>query len=262
MQTIDYHNMNKLNLSLPPKNNSLTRTILMSLLVIGVAFGVYAYNFVIIFKSEVRGLVYGETTSSGGNYTLHTLKYYYTFNGITYFDEVDYLGENELEVGDSLIIRVLKPYPPKHAIQTIYRNHKNSVSYNAEDFFETQYHMHINELGDYSASEKDTIITPNENRLIYPVNAPDELIQSTITSIDAIQFNRGSLIDFFILRDTPDTLYLHPVYFYLDQYSVDGHPALAMHNNLKQLIKNKHIHLSVLDKKNAKHERILKPLHN
>lgn len=234
----------------------------MALLVISVGFAVYAYNFVILLKSEVPGLVYGETTSSGGNYTLHTLKYYYTFSGITYFDEVDYMGENELRVGDSLTLRVLQPYPQKHAIQTIYRNHGNREFYNAEGFFETQYHMHINKLGDYSAAAKDTLLTPNESKLIYPVNASDELIQATIGSIDAIRFNRGSLIDFYILKDTPDTVYLHPVYFYLDQYSVDAHPSLAIHKHLKQRIANKHIHLSVLDKNNAKHERILKPLHN
>ena len=234
----------------------------MALLVIGVGFAVYAYNFVIILKSEVPGLVYGETTSSGGNYTWHTLKYYYTFNSVTYFDEVDYMGENELHVSDSLTIRVLKPYPQKHTIQTIYRTPKNPESYNAEAFFETQYHMHINKLSDYSASAKDTLITPNENKLIYPVNAADKLIQATIASIDAIRFNRGSLIDFFILKNTPDTVYLHPVYFYLDQYSVDAHPSLAIHKHLKQRITNKHIHLSILDKNNAKHERILKPLYN
>jgi len=254
--------MNKANLSPPQNKNSLTRITLMSLLVIGVVFSVYAYNFVIILKCEVPGQVYGETTSSGGNYTLHTLKYYYTFSGITYFDEVDYMGENELQVGDSLTIRVLKPYPQKHAIQTIYHNPQNTEFYNAEAFFETQYHMHINKLSDYSALERDTLLTPNKNKVIYPVNASDELMQSTIASIDAIRFNRGSLIDFYILKDTPDTVYLHPVYFYLDQYSVDAHPSLAMHQHLKQRIVNKHIHLSVLDKNNAKHERILRPHQN
>ncbi len=234
----------------------------MAVLVIGLAFGIYAYNYVILLKTEVSGQVYGESTSSGGNYTLHTLKYYYTYNGTTYFDEVDYLGNNELEVGDSLILRVFKPYPQKHAIQTLHRQHNRQGTYDAEALFETKYHMHINKLSDYSAAQKDTLLTPHENRLIYPTDVSDELLQAAIASIDAIQFNRGSLIDFYILKDTPDTLYLHPVYFYLDQYSVDAHPSLAIYNHLKQRIKNKSIHLSVLDKKNAKHERILQPLYN
>lgn len=234
------------------------RPVLIALLLLFFGFGLYAYQYVVLFNAQTTGYVYGESTSKGSNYKLHTLKYCYSYKDITYFDQVDYMGNNELEVGDSIELRLFTFLPQKHVIETIFRNNSSPTSYDPESRFDSRYHMHINYLSDYQAKTTDTLRTPADKQLIYPTSSSKEMIDATIKSIDAIRFNRGSLIEFYILTNTPDTIYLHPVYYYLDEYSVDGYPASVLKQQLSQHFPQKHIHISILDKKNPKHERVLK----
>jgi len=246
-----------------PKNMSrekkyfLLRTIGITLFLLLNVVAVYLYYYVLVFNSIEAGKVYGDSTFNGGRYEVYTLKYYYQHRGITYFDKIDYTMTKELEVGDSLELRVLNPFPNKHMIKKVIRDVSKKHNYHHEDGFKTQYHMHINQLDDYTPVNANTIETPEGNKLLLAVNEHPEVKKEIIKTIDNVRFNRGTLIDYFILRSKKDSIYLHSVYHYLNDFSIDAMPSRIIYKQLKRSFPNKAIHISILDKDNPKKERLV-----
>ncbi len=239
------------------KKRFLIRTITITLLLICNVIVIYLYYYVLIFNSIEAGKVYGDSVFNGGRYEVHTIKYYYQHKGITYFDKIDYMMTNDLEIGDSLELRVLTPYPSKHMIQKVMRDESIQTNYHHEDNLLTQYHMHIKNLNDYEPANAITIETPRGNKLVLSDQTPSVIKDKVIHTIDNIRFNRGSLIEYFIFRNNKDSIILHSVYHYLNDFSIDAIPSLIMKQRLKIQFPDKQIHLSILDKNNPKRERKL-----
>jgi len=240
------------------KKKSLRRTIIISLLLVCNVLVIYLYYYVLIFNTTEAGKVYGESTNNSAQYKIHTLKYYYQHNGVSYFDKIDNIISQELEVGDSLELRVFKPYPAKHMIQKVTRDVSQSNTYHHEDNLQTLYHSHITDLKDYEPKKSYKILTPEGNHLILSDQAPQAVKDKVVTTIDNVRFNRGSLIEYFVLRANQDSIILHSVYHYLNDFSIDAMPAQVMQKQLQSAFPHKNIKISILDKNNAKRERQLK----
>lgn len=239
------------------KRRFLIRTISISALLIINVLIIYLYYYVLVFNSIEMGKVYGDSTFNGGRYEIYTLKYYYQHKNITYFDKIDYVMTKDLEVGDSLVLRVLNPYPPKHMIKKVIRNESKKPSYHHEDGLKTEYHIHIEKLRDYEPQDANTLNTPNDNKLILSTNTSAKIKTEVIKTIDNVRFNRGSLIEYFILKSNQDSITLHSVYHYLNDFSIDAMPSRIIYQQLNNSFPDKKISISILDKNNPKRERKL-----
>ncbi len=248
-------------MSTPKKERQsfLTRAILISALLIVNVIVIYLYYYVLVFNTIEPGKVYGESTFNGGRYEVYTLKYYYQHNNITYFDKVDYVMGQDLQLGDSIALRVLRPYPSKHMVDKVFRDESKNLSYNCEDGFIVQYNEFINTFTDYEDESFSDILSPQGNTIHLSDAGYEKQAQQAIEVIDNIRFNRGSLVDYFILKMDEDSIHLRSVYHYLNDFSTDAMPSKMMYQNLSTLFPAKHLHISVFDTDNPKKERVLDP---
>ncbi|MBS2213229.1 hypothetical protein KEM09_17580 [Carboxylicivirga mesophila] len=235
----------------------ITRTILISTILIAAVTGTYLYYFVLVFNAIEHGKVYGESTVKGGRYEVYTLKYYYQHNNSTYFDKVDYVIGQELQLGDSIAVRVLKPYPPKHMVDKVYRDDSKRYTYDCKDGFLIRYNEHINTITDYEDKASRVIQTSEDNAIHLSDNTSERTTAIMTDAIDNIKFNMGSLVDYYIIKTSNDTVYLHAVYHYLNDFSTDAMPSKILHQQLNKQLTDKHIHISVVEKDNPKKEFIL-----
>lgn len=242
----------------PTNLNTTFRTIAMTLLVVGIAVIWYIYHYILIFNDTCHGKIYGDNIFKGGRYEVKSLKYYYQHNGFIYFDSMDEIVVNEYETGDSLKISALSFYPSKHRIIEVHRDLTQRFSYNPEDGFITQYHMHISKFEDYYGSNNQLFTSPEGNAYYYSTKQNTSNAKNIGIILDKIKFNQGSLIESSIIRENKDSLIVKQVYFYLNNFSLDAEPSKALRQELKKTFPNKTLKLSVLDKSNPKHERILK----
>lgn len=236
---------------------TIKRAIIISTLLILNVLGIYLYYYVLIFNSIEKGKVYGESIFNGGRYEIYTLKYFYKYKENTYFDKVDYVMVRDLQLGDSMDIRVLKPYPKNHMVDKVYRDHSKTYHYHCDDGFKIIYNEHIQNLDDYKSKESKSIITPDGNSIFINEDCTLEHIKNISQTIDRIKFNRGSIIDYYMANVGKDTISLRAIYFYLNDFSTDAMPSKVMYGELKKLYPNKHLHLSVLEADNPKKERVL-----
>lgn len=243
----------------PPNERKafIIRTIIIITLLLGNLVGIYLYYYVLIFKSVEPGKVYGESTFNGGRYEVHTLKYYYQHKGITYFDKVDYVIGQELQLGDSLAVRVLRPYPPMHMVEKIYRDESKAISYDCEKGFIIRYNEAINTMPDYEAKSFSTIHSEQDYTIHVDNKMPENMTKKIIEVIDNIRFNHGSLVEYFILKMENEAICLYSVYYYTNAFATDAMPSKLMHQQLKRIFPDKEFHLSVLDKNQPKKERML-----
>lgn len=236
----------------------ILRTIAMSILVFSLAGSWYLYHYVLVFNDTVHGIIYGDSVFNGGRYEVHTLKYYYEHEGISYFDKIDEVVLNEYEVGDSLIIDVLNIYPKKHRIKEVHRDVSPREEYKPEALFETQYHMHINQLEDYRGEESEQYTSPNGHKFHYSTQDTQWHNDKIAAVFDRIHFNNGSLIESSIVRHTRDSIIIYQIYYYLNNFSLHAHPSQVLSKYLEKEFPDTKIRVSVLDMKNAKHERIVR----
>ncbi|MCT4590955.1 MAG: hypothetical protein N4A71_24235 [Carboxylicivirga sp.] len=232
--------------------------IILSLLVLNVV-GIYLYYYVLIFNTVETGKVYASIEVNGGSFKVQTLKYYYQHKGISYFDQIDYVLTPVLQLGDSMDIRVLKPYPPKHMIAKVYRDESKTHDYNCTDGFTIHYNEHINQLKDYESQATQTILTPEGNVVNMQKSTPDEMANKIKACIDKLRFNQGSLIDYYIVQTNANSIRIHSIYHYLNDLSTDAMPSKVLHQKLKKEFPNKSLHLSIIEKDNPKKEHILDP---
>ncbi|MCU4176643.1 hypothetical protein [Carboxylicivirga sp. N1Y90] len=240
------------------RNFFILRTIAMSILVFSLAGSWYFYHYVLVFNDTVSGIIYGDSVFNGGRYEVHTLKYYYEHEGITYFDKIDEVVLNQYKVGDSLIIDVLNFYPKKHRINQVHRDAKPRFKYDPEALFITQYHMHINQLEDYRGEESKLLTSPNGNEFHYSAQNTVPYDDEIASVLDRIRFNNGSLIETSTVRHTMDSVIVFQIYYYLNKFSLHAHPSLVLRKYLQEEFPDKKIKVSILDKSNAKHERIVR----
>lgn len=238
------------------RKNTIRSIIIAGLLIINVLV-VYLYYYVLIFNSVEIGEVYGESTYNGGQYEIYTLKYFYKHGNNTHFDKIDYVMNQDLSLGDSLELRVFKPYPKKHRIQKVFRDESIKQSYDCNEGLTLQYNSHINNISDYESHQSKTIKTPRGNRLIIGTSVSNNIIKEVESAIDKIIFNHGTVIDYYILNVTPDTITLHSIYHYLNDYTTDVMPSRVIHNELSKKLPNKHFHISIIDKNTPKKEQVL-----
>ncbi|TRX66009.1 hypothetical protein [Carboxylicivirga sp. M1479] len=235
----------------------IKRTIIISSLLILNVVGIYLYYYVLVFNSIETGKVYGESTFNGGRYEIYTLKYFYQHKDVYYFDKIDYVMAQDLQLGDSIKVRVLKPYPQKHMVHKVYRDDSKTINYDAKDGFMVEYNAYIEQFSDYEASKHIQHITPRKNTLLIKQNEETHVQNAVERAIDNIHFNRGSIVDYYIVNTSNDSLYIRAVYHYLNDFSTDAMPFKMIQKQLKRSLPNKHLHISVLDKSNAKKEHIL-----
>lgn len=235
----------------------IIRTIIILTLLIGNLVGIYLYYYVLVLKSVEPGKVYGESTFNGGRYEVYTLKYYYLHNNITYFDKVDYVMGQDLQLGDSLAVRVLRPYPPKHMVDRVYRDESKPNTYNCEDGFIIRYNEAINTMPDYEAQSFSVVQSKQDYTIHVDNKIPDDIKNKVIAAIDNIRFNRGSLVEYFILKLENETICLYSVYYYMNAFSTDAMPSKLLYQQLMRVLPDKEFHLSVLDKNHPKKERML-----
>ncbi|WP_439183268.1 hypothetical protein [Carboxylicivirga taeanensis] len=238
------------------QSSGITRALVISLLLITNLIVIYLYYYVLVFYSVESGKVYGESTYKDGQYEIYTLKYYYQHKGVSYFDKIDYVMGHDLELGDSLAVRVLRPHPPKHMVDKVYRDESKKFHYHSDDGFLIQYNEFINKLSDYEEVSSKCVRSPQGNTLHLSKETAEYDIGPIIEVIDNIRFNRGSLIDYFILDVNNDSIQLRATYHYLNNFSTDAMPSRIMHHQLKSLFPKKHIHVSVIDANRPKKEYI------
>ncbi|MCG8578761.1 MAG: hypothetical protein MI866_02525 [Bacteroidales bacterium] len=233
------------------------RTIIISSILVLNVVVIYLYYYVLIFNAIAPGKVYGESIFTGGRYEIYTLKYYYQYDGITYFDKIDYVMGQDLELGDSINFRVLKPYPTKHIVDKVYRDESKRYQYDCEDGFIIRYNEEINVHSDYLGKETETITTNENSRIKLSPQTPQDIKDNVSQSIDNIRFNRGSIIDYYMLKVVGESVYLYSVYHYMNDFSTDAMPAKIIYQELQKRMPDKDIHVSVLDLDNAKKEYML-----
>ncbi|WP_430815033.1 hypothetical protein [Carboxylicivirga sp. RSCT41] len=233
------------------------RTIIISSILVLNVVVIYLYYYVLVFNAIAPGKVYGESIFKGGRYEVYTLKYYYQHNDITYFDKIDYVMGQDLELGDSLNFRVLKPYPPKHIVDRVFRDASKRHEYDCEDGFIIRYNEEINVHSDYLNDDAELISTQRDNRIKLSPQTPQNIIEDVSRAIDNIRFNRGSIIDYYMLKAVDNSIYLYSVYHYMNDFSTDAMPAKIIYHELKKLMPDKDIYISVLDMDNAKKEHML-----
>ncbi len=235
----------------------IIRTIAMSALVLAVISIFLVYHYVLVLNAQVYGKIYGESVFKGGRYEIKTLKYSYEYEGNIYFDKKDEVVLNELELGDSLVIKLLRFYPQKHRISEVRRDLSKHSNYDPEDGFETKYHMHINAFEDYYGPKSNTYTSRDGNEFKYSATGTVPYTESIGDILDKVKFNQGSLVESSIIRHSKDSLIVYQIYYYLNNYSLDAKPPMAIKTELQTLFPDKIIKVSVLDKSNPKHERIL-----
>ncbi len=239
------------------RKSFIIRTAIILTLLIGNVVGIYLYYYVLVFNAIGPGKVYGESIFKSGQYKVNTVKYYYQHKGISYFDKIDYVVVQDLQLGDSLAVRVFRPYPTKHMVDQVFRDESKNLTYNCEDGFIIQYNEEINDIPDYEAKSFSIIQSEHDNCIHVDDMLTEDEKNKIIKVIDNIRFNHGSLIEYFILKKENKTIYLHLVNYYLNDFSTDAMPSKVMYNELTRLFPNKTFHISVLDKDQAKKERIL-----
>ncbi|MBK3519310.1 hypothetical protein [Carboxylicivirga marina] len=233
------------------------RTVIISALLILNVTAIYLYYYVLIFNDVVPGKVYGESTFNGGRYEIYTLKYYYQHKGISYFDKIDYVMGQDLNLGDSIDLRVLRPYPKKHIVNKVYRDNSISHQYDCDDGFIIRYNAFIEELEDYSPGSTETLTTPNDNRIKLQPNTDVSIKSTVVQTIDNIRFNRGSIIDYYILKIKGASLELYSVYHYMNDFSTDAMPSKVIYHELCKKLPELNIQVSALQLDNPKKERLL-----
>ncbi|MCU4157644.1 hypothetical protein J1N10_16830 [Carboxylicivirga sp. A043] len=233
------------------------RTIIISSLLVLNVLGIYLYYYVLVFNAIAPGKVYGESTFNGGRYEIYTLKYYYQYNGITYFDKIDYVMGQDLELGDSIHFRVFRPYPAKHIVDKVLRDESKAHRYDCEDGFIIRYNEEVNQHSDYLPKDTKTHTTARNKRLILSSETPQDIKIKVSQAIDNIRFNQGSLIDYYMLKATGHSLYIYSIYHYMNDFSTDAMPAKILYQELKQLMPDKDIYVSTLELDNAKKEYML-----
>lgn len=239
------------------KRHFIIRTIAMSLLLATVATFSYLYYYVLVFNANVYGKVYGQNIIKGGLYEVKNLKYSYEYDGVSYFDEKGEVVLNELELGDSLRISLFRFYPQKHRITEVHRDVSKPQTYNPENEFTTKYHMHINSFQDYQGPDSKLYTSNGGHSFQYSAIGipPNNKLLGDV--LDKINYNQGSLIESSIIRHSKDSVILYQIYYYLNSYSLDAKPPGIIKQELQKTFPDKKIKVSVLDKSNPKHERII-----
>ncbi|GEM_PF-6490326 len=239
------------------KKKNLRRAILISSMLIINVLVIYLYYYVLIFKSIEHGKVYGESTFNGGRYEIYTLKYYYEHKHQFYFDKIDFVMAQDIELGDSLELRVFNPRPQKHMIQKAIRNNSIKTSYHPDKGFKIQYNELIENIGDYDAPYLTEIQTSEGNHIRQNTDISSSTLQSINEVVDKIHFNKGSLIKYYSLNAKNDTVFLRAVYHYLNDFSTDAMPSYFIHQQLSKKLPYLHLHISVVDYNHPKKEHIL-----
>nr|WP_319398873.1 hypothetical protein [uncultured Carboxylicivirga sp.] len=241
-----------------PNPAFIIRTTAMTTLVILVAVFTYLFYYVLIFNDSCAGKVYGDHLSIGGKYKIHSLKYYYKHNGTTYFDTKDEIMLDELEIGDTIKVSALSFYPGKHRITEINRDLSHTSTYNAEDGFYTEYHMHINHFCDYFGPNNQEYTSDDGQLFYYSASDVKPAVELMGAILDKVKFNQGSLIEKSIIRQNKDSIIVKQIYYYLNNFSLDAEPLKVIKQEMQKAFPNQTIVCSVLDNSNPKHERFLK----
>jgi hypothetical protein len=152
---------------------------------------------------------------------------------------------------------VLKPYPPKHIVDKVFRDEAKTHRYDCEDGFIIRYNEEINKHSDYLEKNVETITTPQGNRITLSPQVPQSIKRHVSQAIDNIHFNQGSIINYYMLKVVGSSVYLYSVYHYMNDFSTDAMPAKIIYQKLKKRMPNKTIHISTLELDNAKKERLL-----